>query len=256
MEVLKKRKQDLKPFFEKAKTLLKESDRVVFDFRGNYGGFVSLLEPLSQIFPKTENYISLKKRTFNSPEIQALLKHQSNSTDIINSKENSATQYQKGKEKENSKKDRETVASEETFDLRTPQNFKKSIYVLINHGTASTAELATLWLSHFPNTKIIGQRSLGGVSYGGIVPLALLHSLITIHLPTAHFEVKLPEKFKGILSRFTLQKIEHQGIKPHVKTDNPLKALERLIKNEPGFSKKPKTTNSKKCGQLLVRKNR
>lgn len=96
---------------------------------------------------------------------------------------------------------------------------KGHVFILINNGTLSQAEILTLRLKKFKNTKTLGQTTKGMLSYGSNYGKRE-------KLPSQHFEVYVTD----MKNPAKLLKYEDVGIKPDIFLDGDSNWIEQVIK--------------------------
>jgi hypothetical protein len=95
----------------------------------------------------------------------------------------------------------------------------RNIYILLNNGTLSQAEIFILKLKRLKNVTLIGQTTMGMLSYGSNYGKR-------IKLPSGRFEI-YPTDMKGGKERL---RYEDYGINPDILLSNDLDWIEQTLK--------------------------
>lgn len=185
-----------KDFEARIDQICRRTDALILDLRGNGGGMSDNLRWLaSRLYgnpARVADEIMLSQR---SAAVEALLHNEAAFIILQARREGSPIQDYQLREKELHLKlctAWQSLPPREERDVRSgsqaPFNpkagYNKPVYILIDGGTASSAEGGfARFLSH-PKVKIFGTNTGGYIHYGDAVPLVLPRSRIAVSIPT------------------------------------------------------------------------
>ncbi len=185
-----------KDFEARIDQICRRTDALILDLRGNGGGMSYNIRWLaSRLYgnpARVADEIMLSRR---SAAVEALLHNEATFTILQARREGSPIQDYQLREKELHLKlctAWQSLPPREERDVRSgsqaPFNpkagYDKPVYILIDGGTASSAEGGfARFLSH-PKVKTFGTNTGGYVHYGDAVPLVLPRSRIAVSIPT------------------------------------------------------------------------